>query len=125
MVVEIERERLPEFVLEAQVEGGHRAHDRREEQIGRASGYEGSQREQVDVNGGFRLRVLAAYTAPIGEPRKNSVRSQARAAGTTPADSEPISKSIPPSGSQCLMTPGYRHPRRPRPHRRQGDRLRV
>lgn len=88
MIVEIERERLPVFMLDARVEGGQRAHDPREEQIGRASGYEGAQRERVDVNGGFRLRVEAAYIAPPAARRKNLVRSRLESAGAAPDDSE-------------------------------------
>lgn len=90
MIVEIERERLPMFVLDARVEGGQRAHDPREEQIGRASGYEGAQRERVDVNGGFRLRVEAAYTAPPAALRKNLVRSRLESAGAAPDDPESL-----------------------------------
>lgn len=80
LIVEIERERLPVFVIEATVEGGQRVGDHREEQIGRASGYQSAQSERVEVNGGFRLRVLDAFAAP-NTALKNLVRSRLEAGG--------------------------------------------
>ena len=80
LIIDIERERLPVFVVEGQVEGGERLLDRREINIGRASGREGAQVERVEVKGGFRLRVTQARMASAAL-LKNVVKSRLQAGG--------------------------------------------
>jgi hypothetical protein len=80
LIIDIERERLPVFVVEGQVEGGEPVLDRRETQIGRASGREGAQIERVEVKGGFRLRVTQARVASAAV-LKNVVKARLQASG--------------------------------------------
>lgn len=79
LIIDIERERLPVFAVEAVVEG-RRVQGSREDAIGRASGFEGSQVERVEVNGGFLLKVKSVQTVPSAE-LKNVVRTRLRASG--------------------------------------------
>ncbi len=87
LIVDIERERLPIFAIEAAVAGGQRVRNRREERIGRASGYTGSQVEQVEVNGGFRLVIYSASVVPSSVV-KNIVRGRLQARGVESVESE-------------------------------------
>lgn len=80
LIIGIERERLPVFVVDGEVEGGEQAYDRREVGIGRASGREGAQVERVVVQGGFRLRVMQARVASAAAV-ENVVRARLRAGG--------------------------------------------
>ena len=85
LIVGIERERLPVYAIEAIVEGGRRVANRREEKIGKASGFVGAQTEKVDVNGGFRLIVTEARVVP-NSAVKNIVRSRLQAGGVAVED---------------------------------------
>lgn len=91
LIIEIERERLPVFAVQAVVEGP-RVQRSREDAIGRAAGYEGAQVERVEVNGGFLLKVTSVQAVPSTDLRKNVVRSRLRASGVdvdTPEDDAP------------------------------------
>lgn len=87
LVIDIERERLPVFVVDGQIEGGVSVFDRREQQIGLASGREGAQIERVEVRGGFRLRVKQARVAPAAV-LKNLVRTRLQADGVAFEETE-------------------------------------
>lgn len=76
LIIDIERERLPVFAIEAVVVGGQRAGNRREDYIGRASGYEGSQTEMVEVNAGFKLQVSSAVVVASSVLKNNVVRKR-------------------------------------------------
>ena len=62
LIIEVERERLPLFQIEADVQGGRDVRDR-EARIAEASGYEGAAAPRVRVEGGFLLHVKAAQRA--------------------------------------------------------------
>lgn len=80
LIIEIERERLPVFAIQAEV-AGDRVRGSREDAIGRAAGYEGAQVERVEVNGGFRLKVTFVRAVPSTDLKKNVVRANLRASG--------------------------------------------
>jgi AAA domain/Protein kinase domain len=80
LIIDIERERLPVFVVEGIIEGGEQVYDQREARIGRASGREGAQIERVTVRGGFRLRATEVRIATAAL-LKNVVKARMQAGG--------------------------------------------
>jgi tRNA A-37 threonylcarbamoyl transferase component Bud32 len=80
LVIDIERERLPVFIVQGQVQGGEQVYDRREIGVGRASGREGSQVERVEVKGGFRLMITQVRVASAAV-LKNVVKATLKAGG--------------------------------------------
>jgi len=80
LIIGIERERLPVFIVEGRIEGGEQAHERRENGIGRASGREGAQVERVVVKGGFCLHVTQVRVASVAV-LKNIVKARLQASG--------------------------------------------
>ncbi len=80
LIIDIERERLPVFVVDATVLGGDPVHDQREIRIGRAAGREGAQVERRDVRGGFQLRVSQARVASAAVV-KNIVKARLQGRG--------------------------------------------
>jgi len=92
LIIDIERERLPVFIVEGEVQGGRRVQNRRERNIGRASGREGAQAEKVDVRGGFKLRVRNARVAS-NAVYKNIVKERLKAGGVEFEEPEPFDDS--------------------------------
>jgi len=74
LIIALERERLPAFVVDVLVDGEPVRADR-EARIGQASGYEGAMIEKVDVWGAFRMRVVAV-TAASGATLANLVKQR-------------------------------------------------
>ncbi len=88
LIIDLERERLPCFRLACDVEGGVPLPGRRDERMGQASGYVGAAVEEVELRGGFRLRVRDAR--PSAPPTKANRRSSTAAAAPATVHEEPL-----------------------------------
>ena len=102
LILGIERERLPVFVVEAVVEGGQGIRGRREERIGQASGYVGSSTEKVKVNGGFCLKIDSVQEVGYSE-YKNLVKEHLKRKGVQFDESGESCKPEPDSDWHTLF----------------------